>query len=180
MREGQAGFTLIELLVASVLTTILLVAVLGVIQASSRNLVRNEVPTQQILTQLRHDITNATYYQTQGSQLRLAGPLAQSPERIKLQTFAEIQYSLQRQANPASGQQVLVRRQSSALGDSAEPIWQGVTAIVFEGDEFGDLEATTPVPPELRAQGWKPLPATCRLIIVGMDGEQFPLFIVRG
>ncbi|MEM7557551.1 MAG: prepilin-type N-terminal cleavage/methylation domain-containing protein [Planctomycetota bacterium] len=165
------GFTMIEVLVATVIGTILVVAVLGVL----RNLLRKEsMPPPAISSilaeQLRRDFSNAKYFRKTAGGVEISGPVSQTVAGDALWTPGSVAFEVRRVGEGEGQTGVLTRRDSSSNERRAgELLWLGVGGI--QVDSFVLDESDLPIPPQAKAEGWQPLASSFELSLFDDRGN---------
>ncbi|MEM7475736.1 MAG: type II secretion system protein [Planctomycetota bacterium] len=171
------GFSLIELIVALVLTSILAVAVLGVLRSVIRNKPKsNQVVSNLVLQQLSQDLCNAEIYRVASGRLELAGALSEDPVGTATCSWAEVQYSARKVLVDRQQRSVLYR--TTKAGNSgfpnrskqaAEPMWLGVGTIVIDSTYLDD--SIQRVPKNMSAAGWKALSPSFRVVLTDEESR---------
>ena len=177
-RSAKRAVTLIELLASSVLASLLMLALVGLLRTTAaqsraaRRMLAEHPATEILSDQIRRDFVNATHIEIRPNRVRLYGHMSQD-WRTRRQTFrtAEVTYAVV----SARRAQTLVRQEtqfSEFAGQRSrlDVLWSGVAGLEVtrfdEADEELASEDSSLAPP-----GMTPLPARLLVSIHQLEGE---------
>ena len=164
------GFTLIELLAATVVMSMLLAALVGISNATSRQArrakeIQSRFPSASLVeAQVTRDIRNADGMQNLSNGVMLFGAIGSDPTGQPTQQLAQVTYQIQN----VRGLRVLLRTEQQGKGAGHRRIvWIGATAFAVSpiGMSIGQ-------PPDARRTGGlSPMPTSVDVQLIGADGD---------
>ena len=175
--EKRPALTLLEMLAATVIASMLFVALTSLLRTTANqeraveSKLERQPATQLLADLLRRDLTNAHYLQSSPSGVRLVGTIAQDwNTREPTGRLAEVSYRVAK----IGAVPWLLRREvhldvTSTQRAREELIWSGASAIEILADNQ-DFDDETLAPPPRYAVGMLPVPGLMAIVVRQTDG----------
>ncbi|NND99090.1 MAG: hypothetical protein HKN47_17370 [Pirellulaceae bacterium] len=165
-RQRRSAFTLLELLVSSVLTALLMIALLSVLRSALQtsrqadNLNHRSASPLWLAEQIERDIRNARGIQAGPNEVRLFGSLGRDKNGMPNYRPAYVGYRI--------GRNGLARWESGSVdpGRGASLVWFGATQLRVDLASSDDDESLTRAPDPSQTGGLQPIPPSVQLIVV--------------